>query len=342
MKLQVVNEVSALPVVSLVPAGYSAGSSALSKLEAARIAGEAHRRARLSIQNIIQPGMTLREIGEHIENCTRTLIGVGYNGGIGFPTGLSLNACAAHDTPNPKTADRVLQENDVLKIDIGTHLDGHIVDSAFTVAFKPEYANLLLAARDSVYECLKIAGPDTPLKDIGEKAEEVIRSYEVVIDGKTCGVRPVLNLNGHTIEQYKIHGGKYVPITKRSGNRDRMVEGEFYAIETFATTGNGYVREQGDCSHYALVNKNARSSLEGGRSLLEYLNRTFSTLPFCKRYIGPEVKSPDAYLAHLVKQGAVEQYPPLFDVPGSYVAQFEHTLYINSSGIEVMSKGEDY
>ena len=29
-----------------------------------------------------------------------------------------------------------------------------------------------------------------------------------------------------------------------------MKEGEIYAIETFGTTGKGYVREDGECSHY--------------------------------------------------------------------------------------------
>ena len=32
-----------------------------------------------------------------------------------------------------------------------------------------------------------------------------------------------------------------------------MEEGEVYAIETFATTGNGFVMENGEGSHYALV-----------------------------------------------------------------------------------------
>jgi methionyl aminopeptidase len=29
-----------------------------------------------------------------------------------------------------------------------------------------------------------------------------------------------------------------------------MEEGELYAIETFGSTGKGYVWEDGDCSHY--------------------------------------------------------------------------------------------
>ena len=43
--------------------------------------------------------------------------------GLAFPTGCSLNHCAAHYTPNAgdKT---VLQYDDVCKIDFGTHVNG--------------------------------------------------------------------------------------------------------------------------------------------------------------------------------------------------------------------------
>jgi len=41
------------------------------------------------------------EIAENIENGTRALVEEnGLESGVGFPTGLSLNNCAAHYTPN--------------------------------------------------------------------------------------------------------------------------------------------------------------------------------------------------------------------------------------------------
>lgn len=49
-------------------------------------------------------------------------------------------------------------------------------------------------------------------------------------------VKCVRNLNGHSIDAYHIHGGKSVPIVK-GGEGTRMEEGEFFAIETFGSTG---------------------------------------------------------------------------------------------------------
>jgi methionyl aminopeptidase len=66
-----------------------------------RHAAEVHRQARQYAQKTIKPGMTMTEIANLIEDSTRALVEEdGLKRGIGFPTGLSLNHCAAHYTPN--------------------------------------------------------------------------------------------------------------------------------------------------------------------------------------------------------------------------------------------------
>ena len=46
------------------------------------------------------------------------------------------------------------------------------------------------------------------------------------------------NLNGHSIDAYQIHAGKSVPIVRGGEQGVRMEEGEFFAIETFGSTGS--------------------------------------------------------------------------------------------------------
>lgn len=36
----------------------------------------------------------------------------------------------------------------------------------------------------------------------------------------------------------------------QGGEQTKMEENEFYAIETFGSTGKGYVHDDMDCSHY--------------------------------------------------------------------------------------------
>jgi methionyl aminopeptidase len=267
----------------------------------------------------------------------------GLEAGIGFPTGCSLNHCAAHYTPNAgdKT---VLQYDDVCKIDIGTHINGRIVDSAFTLAFNPVYDNLKEAVRDATNTGIRESGIDVRLCDIGAAIQEVMESYEVEINGKTYQVKPIRNLNGHSIRPYQIHAGKSVPIVK-SSDQTKMEEGECFAIETFGSTGKGYVHEDNECSHYAKRHDAVHVPLRvaKAKSLLHTINKHFDTLPFCRRYLDRLGETKYALaLKNLVDSGIVEAYPPLVDIKGSYTAQYEHTIMLRPTCKEVISRGDDY
>lgn len=130
--------------------------------------------------------------------------------GWAFPTGVSLNNCAAHWSPNPGDK-RILKYEDVCKVDFGIHVNGLIIDCAFTVAFDPKYDNLLEGVREATNAGLKASGIDVRLCDVGAAVSEVMTSYEVEINQKMHRIKPIKNLNGHTIGRYKIHAGKSVP-----------------------------------------------------------------------------------------------------------------------------------
>lgn len=220
-----------------------------------RRAGEVHRQVRAYAQQNIKPGMSMIEIAEMIEDGTRALVEEnGFESGIGFPTGLSVNEVAAHYTPNAGDT-KVLQQSDVLKVDFGVHVNGRIVDSAFTMTWEPTYDRLLEAVKDATNAGVREAGIDVRMCDIGDAIQEVMESYEVEVGGKTLPVKSISNLSGHSIHPYSIHGTKSVPIVKHFGSdRDetKMEEGEYFAIETFGSTGRGRVIEEGACSHYGL------------------------------------------------------------------------------------------
>lgn len=310
----------------------------------ARQAAEAHRQTRKHIQQWVKPGMTMIEICNELENTARKLIGEdGLKAGLAFPTGCSRNHCAAHYTPNAGDT-TVLQYDDVTKIDFGTHINGRIIDCAFTLTFNPKYDRLIEAVRDATNTGIKAAGIDVQLCDVGAAIQEVMESYEVEIDGKTYQVKSIRNLNGHSISPYRIHAGKTVPIV-RGGEATRMEENEFYAIETFGSTGRGLVHDDSDCSHYMkrFDAGYVPLRLQSSKSLLNTINKNFSTLAFCKRWLDRAgCTKYQMALKDLCDKGAVEAYPPLVDVKGCYTAQFEHTLVLRPTCKEVISRGDDY
>jgi methionyl aminopeptidase len=245
----------------------------------------------------------------------------GIKRGQAFPTGCSLNNVAAHYSPNYGDT-TILGKDDVCKIDFGVHFNGYLVDSAFTLAFNPRYEKLLEAVKDATMTGIKTAGIDVRLCDIGEAIQEVMESYEVEIDGKIKPILCVRNLCGHTIDQYRVHAGKSVPIVK-GGPTTRMEEGEIYAIETFGSTGKGFVHEDLECSHYMKEYGMGPVPLRHpiSKKVLNYINQNHSTLAFCRRWIDDAgIKNNIIGLNELVRTGLVAEYPPLCDVRGSYVA----------------------
>ncbi|KAF4202561.1 hypothetical protein CNMCM8927_000106 [Aspergillus lentulus] len=281
-----------------------------------RQAAEAHRQVRQWAQRNIKPGQTLLEIVNGIEDSARRL--VGHDGlregdsliaGMGFPTGLNIDNIVAHYSPNAgcKT---VLAQNHVLKVDIGIHVGGRIVDSAFTMAFDPMYDNLLAAVKDATNTGVREAGIDVRVGELGGYIQEAMESYECEINGKTHPIKAIRNLCGHTILPYSIHGTKSVPIIK-SNDMTKMEEGDVFAIETFGSTGSG-------------------DTLKEARSLLTAIKKNFSTIPFCRRYLD-RIGQEKYLLAELPgKSGIVDDYPPLNKKQGTYTAQFEHRWGYNT------------
>ena len=53
--------------------------------------------------------------------------------GIAFPTCLSVNHAICHFSPLVSEADQTLEEGDMVKIDMGAHIDGYIAVVAHTV-----------------------------------------------------------------------------------------------------------------------------------------------------------------------------------------------------------------
>ncbi len=89
-----------------------------------RQAAEVHRTVRNYMRPLLKPGVRLFDFCEQLEDTSRKLINAnGLQAGLAFPTGVSLNHCAAHYTPNAGD-DTVLQYDDVCKVDFGVHVNG--------------------------------------------------------------------------------------------------------------------------------------------------------------------------------------------------------------------------
>lgn len=240
---------------------------------------------------------------------------------IAFPINISRNNEAAHYSPKTDCED-IFKENDLIKIDIGTHSKGYIVDAAFTINLGKDNNEILNASKNALnnaIEYIKKEKNNTEYGKLGEIIEKTILKYE------NC--KPIYNLTGHTLEQYDLHAGKSI-FNHTSNNKSKFGQGIF-AIEPFATNGSGFIKNDNFCSIYSYNNSNIR--LPNARKLADEAKKY--KMPFSERWIGNSLEPLQKKMAlnALIQNNCFKEHPVLIDVKNSYVSQHEKTIYIDKN-----------
>ena len=236
-----------------------------------------------------------------------------------FPVNVSLNDIAAHYTAVPNDP-LIVKDTDVLKIDVGVHIDGYIADTAVTVSYDTKYQNMIDIAERALDEAIGISRSNTRVSDIGRIIEKTITKY---------GCKPIQNLSGHSLERYTIHAGKSIPNIWTIGHSFNLSVNNVYAIEPFVTTNDGQgVVYEGKIKNIFGIGSRKRTKEQKTDDFLEYLWNKFKTLPFALRWIVNEYEEKEALslLEILVKKKNVHAYPILVEGANRIVVQAEHTI----------------
>lgn len=291
-------------------------------IKAGKIASEVREYAR----NQDHTGRTLSEICNDVEN---EIIKKG--GEPAFPVNVSLNDIAAHYTAEPNDP-TIVKNTDVLKIDVGVHIDGYIADTAVTVSFDSKYQDLIDIAQRALDEAIGIARSNTRVSDIGRIIEKTITKY---------GCKPIQNLSGHSLERYTIHAGQSIPNIWTIGHSFNLSVNNVYAIEPFVTTkdGQGIVYE-GKVKNIFGIASRKRTKDQKADEFLEYLWNKFKTLPFALRWVVKDYEEKEALslLETLLKKKNVHAYPILVEGSNRIVVQAEHTIIPQESNTITITK----
>ncbi len=244
---------------------------------------------------------------------------------------MAINDVAAHYCPEENDT-TTLKESDLVKIDIGVHQDGWIADNAMTVEVggTNEYKDFIKASQNALKAAIKLCRPGVEIWELGEAQ---------MSEAQALGFTTVTNLSGHTLEQYKVHGGISIP-TYDSKNKTQLEEGMQVAIEPFITDGQGLIKEKGPATVW-MVSKEKGVRSPYAKKILEEAKRQ-DGLPFTNRWMTRKFgRGPTALgLRELKNSGVIRGYPPLAEVTGSMVAQFEHSMIVRDKPL-VYTKHED-
>ncbi|MFX0009940.1 MAG: type II methionyl aminopeptidase [Candidatus Hermodarchaeota archaeon] len=278
------------------------------------------------IKKFIKPQIKVgTQVFDLIEKAESKIVELG--GNSAFPVNVSINNIAAHYTSPIKDDGLIIENGDIVKIDLGVHIDGYIVDTAFSVSFNDNNSleNIIQATEVAVEAAKMMVKPKCHTREIGKKIESIVKGFKF---------NPIKQLGGHQVERWTVHGKKQLPELGTQGG-DVMEEGEVYAVEIFASTGEGIIHNTRNSYIYELNPYAGRVPLRRklSKQILGYINKNFQTLPFAERWLAKEFRMGIAFgLQELVQQGKLQAHYVLSEEKGVFVAQTEETLLITEDG----------
>lgn len=286
-------------------------------------AGKAVVAAKKKAREIAVPGASYLDIAE---KCEAEIIKNGAN--LAFPINMSLNEQAAHYSPPIDDETRV-PENGLLKIDLGSHLEGYIADSAFTINLGDDskLQTYIDAANAGLEAAIEIFKPGTKLYELGEAIDEGIRKF---------GLNPIKNLGGHKLKQHNLHAGEFIPNYKATQHDEILQPGDAYACEPFSTSGIGMVVNGKTSYIYRFEKKVTKNMGYEEKNYINKIEKICGRLPFSPRLLLTRNAIPKSKITRIINQflrkGILDHYPILIERTNAPVAQQEHTIIIDMDG----------
>jgi len=283
-------------------------------------AGAVTRGARQLGASMIAEGVSLHSVAEETEAYIRRKGGQS----LLFPVNISIDQIAAHFTPASNDSS-TFHRGDLVKLDVGAHVNGYMGDTAVTVEVGTRnWTSLINASSNALMMAIEMIGEGVPVSSIGGMIERGIKSN---------GFVPIDNLAGHEIKRNDLHSGLSIS-NYDDGNPTRVRNDMLLAIEPFATNGAGEVRDAKSGNIY-IIQRDREIRDAGASRLFSMIKEEFGRLAFCERWCTALDPRAPVHLKTLVRHGAIYAYPVLTEVRGGMVSQSEHTILINGSKAQV-------
>ncbi|ESQ45333.1 hypothetical protein EUTSA_v10010435mg [Eutrema salsugineum] len=251
--------------------------------------------------------------------------------GVAFPTCISVNNTVGHFSPLASD-ESVLEEGDMVKIDMGCHIDGFIALVGHTHVLQEgpisgRKADVIAAANTAAEVALRLVRPGKKNNAVTEAIQKVAEAYDCKI------VEGVLS---HQMKQMVIDGSKAVLSVSSPDSKVDDVEfeeNEVYAIDIVASTGDGKPKllDEKQTTIYRkdeLVNYQLK--MKASRFIISEIKENFPHMPFTARSL--EEKRARLGLVECLNHGLLQPYPVLYEKPGDFVAQIKFTVLLMPNG----------
>lgn len=262
-----------------------------------------------------------------------------------------------HFSPLKSDTEVELKDGDLVKVDLGAHIDGFIAVAAHSLivgASKDNVvtgrkADVLMAAHLASEAALRLVKPGTENVEVTQAINLVAHSYECT---------PIEGMLSHQLKQHIIDGEKSIiqnpsenqksgkPLeswedfgrgTLQGGGRKDHEKCEFethevYAIDVIISTGEGKGREQeARTTVYKKRDLTYNLKMKASRQFLSEVEKKYANMPFCLRSVEDEKKARMG-VVECVKHDLIEPFTVLWEREGELVAQFKFTVLLMPNG----------
>uniref|UniRef100_A0A0D3DSB6 Chlorophyll synthase, chloroplastic n=1 Tax=Brassica oleracea var. oleracea TaxID=109376 RepID=A0A0D3DSB6_BRAOL len=251
--------------------------------------------------------------------------------GVAFPTCVSVNNTVGHFSPLASD-ETVLEEGDMVKIDMGCHIDGFIALVAHTHVIQEgpvtgRKADVIAAANTAAEVALRLVRP-------GKKNHAVTEAIQKVAEAYDCKI--VEGVISHQMKQNVIDASKsFLSVSTPETRVDdaEFEENEVYAIDIVASTGDGKPKlldEKQTTVYKKDAAVNYQLKMKASRFIISEIKEKFPHMPFTARSL--EEKRARLGLVECVNHGHLQPYPVLYEKPGDFVAQIKFTVLLMPNG----------
>lgn len=256
--------------------------------------------------------------------------------GIGFPVCISVNNVVCHFSPLHSEEDTILKDGDIVKIDLGIHIDGFIAGLAHTVVvgaskenkITGRKADVLLAAYYAAEIAQRLVKPGNSNNDVTDAVMKVAAEFN-------C--KPVEGMLSHQLQQNVIDGEKTIIQNPSEGQRKDHKKCEFelhevYGVDVLISTGDGKAKEsETRTTVYKKTDTIYSLKMKASRTFFNEVSNKFTMMPFTLRACEDEKKS-KLGITECVRHELLIPYPVLYEKDGEYVAQVKYTVLLMPNG----------
>jgi len=252
--------------------------------------------------------------------------------GISFPTCISVNEFVGHFSPMNKAESRTLKNGDLVKVDMGCHIDGFIAAAAHTIVVGEDKAEDRRA--DVVHAAWTAAEAALRLVQVGNTNTQVTEAFAKAAAAFNC--KAVQGVKSHQLKKHVLDGCRAIENCENLEERNEKFEfeqNEVYCIDIVMSTGEGKAKEAENRSTVfkRAVETSYLLKTQKARQFISEVNKRFPALPFTLRAFEDEQVA-RVGVSEARRHQLLEEYPVLKEKDGQMVAQFKFTLLLLPGG----------